>query len=114
MSEHKQRAVKAKATLEAKAKEYARQAIKINPEWSVVRIDDLNWQIKQKGRKEPWDRWYYGSVKGALLGVFQKALNEQPQNFLLAGNLITLATRIEACLDQLSDQKPRGGAHRTF
>ena len=78
MSEHKERAKKAKATLEAKAQQYASQTIKINDDWSIMRMDDLNWQIKQKGRKEPWDRWYYGSVKGALVGVFEKALNERP------------------------------------
>lgn len=103
MSKHKQRTLKTKATLEAKAKAYASQTIKINPEWSIVRVDDLNWQIRQKGRKEPWDRWFYGSVRSALVGVFEKALNEDPQTFLTRFGLVNLATRIEACIASLRD-----------
>lgn len=111
MSEHKQRAKKAKATLEAKAQNYRSQTIKINEDWSVIRLDDLNWQIKRKGQKEPWDRWYYGSVKGALYGVFEKALNEEPQKW--GHDLITLATRITACMEAMRASGPRGGAHRS-
>ena len=86
----KERAAKAKATLEAKAQNYKSQTIRINEDWSVVRVDDLNWQVKQKGRKEPWDRWYFGSVKCALYGVFEKALNEQPQKWLANRSVIDL------------------------
>lgn len=100
MSQPKDRALKAKATLEAKAKDFASQKIQINEDWSVIRLDELNWQVRQKGKKDPWDRWYYGSVKGALFGVFEKALNEQPHKWL-QGDLISLATRIQACLDRL-------------
>lgn len=107
----KERAAKAKVTKDAKKAVYADQTIRINNEWSVIRLDDLNWQIRQKGRKEPWDRWYYGSVKGALYGVFEKALNEEPHKW--GRDLITLATRITACLDALNDQKPRSGVHRS-
>ncbi len=98
----KDRVLKTKATLEAKAQAYKSQKIQVNPEWSIVRVDDLNWQIKQKGRKEPWDRWYFGTLRGALTGVFDKALNEEPQKFVLGGNnLVDLAERIQACLEML-------------
>jgi hypothetical protein len=83
----------------AKKAEHASQVIKINDEWSVVRLDFYNWQIKQKGKKEPWDRWYYSSVKTALYGVFEKALNEQPHKWLRS--LPELASKIQDCLDRL-------------
>jgi len=108
MSQPKDRALKAKATLKAKAKEYQDQAIRINEDWSVIRIDDLNWQIKYTGKSERikklgTDRWYFGSVRGALVGVFQVALNEDPKKFLMGDGegIVGLAERIQGCLDRL-------------
>lgn len=100
-------ALKTKATLEAKAKAYASQKIVINDEWSVIRADDLNWQIRYTGKSQAtkklgMDRWFFGSVRMALVFVFDKALDANPTHFMMGqGRLIDLAARIETCLARL-------------
>jgi hypothetical protein len=68
---------KIKATKHAKAQARAAQTIKIDDNWSIVRIDDLNWQIRHRRQRLPFDRWYFGTLRGAFLALPDKMLGEE-------------------------------------
>ena len=68
---------KIKATLKAKAEKFKSQTIKVDQNWSIVRADELNWQIRHKDQRAPYDRWFFGTLRGALLALPDKMLGEE-------------------------------------
>ena len=71
------RSEKIKATLKAKAEEFKSQTIKVDENWSIVRLDELNWQIRHKDQRAPYDKWFFGTLRGALLALPDKMLGEE-------------------------------------
>jgi hypothetical protein len=55
---------KIKATLKAKAEKFKSQTIKVDENWSIVRLDELNWQIRHKDQRAPYDKWFFGTLRG--------------------------------------------------
>src|SRR5215471_9333564 len=68
---------KIKATLKAKAEKFKSQTIKVDENWSIVRLDELNWQIRHKDQRAPYDKWFFGTLRGALLALPDKMLGEE-------------------------------------
>jgi hypothetical protein len=68
---------KIKATLKAKAEKFKSQTIKVDENWSVVRVDELNWQIRHKEQRAPFDRWFFGTLREAILCLPDKMLGEE-------------------------------------
>jgi len=68
---------KIKATLKAKAEKFRSQTIKVDETWSIVRADELNWQIRHKDQRAPYDKWFFGTLRGALLALPDKMLEEE-------------------------------------
>jgi hypothetical protein len=68
---------KIKATLKAKAEKFRSQTIKVDENWSIVRLDELNWQIRHKDQRAPYDKWFFGTLRGALLALPDKMLGEE-------------------------------------
>jgi len=68
---------KIKATLKAKAEKFKSQTIKVDENWSIVRRDELNWQIRHKTQREPFDRWFFGTLRDAILSLPDKMLGEE-------------------------------------
>ena len=71
---------KIKATKKAKAAARKAQTIKIDENWSIVRIDDLNWQIRHTKQRLPFDRWYFGTLRGAFLALPDKMIGEEAKD----------------------------------
>ena len=74
---HATKSEKIKATLKAKAEKFKSQTIKVDENWSIVRLDDLNWQIRHKDQRAPYDKWFFGTLRGALLALPDKMLGEE-------------------------------------
>jgi hypothetical protein len=68
---------KIKATKRAKAAAREAQIIKVDENWSIVRIDDLNWQIRHAKQRLPFDKWYFGTLRGAFLALPDKMIGEE-------------------------------------
>ena len=68
---------KIKATLKAKAEKFKSQTIKVDENWSIVRLDELNWQIRHKDQRAPYNKWFFGTLRGALLALPDKMLGEE-------------------------------------
>jgi len=68
---------KIKATLKAKAEKFRSQTIKVDENWSIVRLDELNWQIRHKDQRAPYDKWFFGTLRGALLALPEKMLGRE-------------------------------------
>jgi hypothetical protein len=68
---------KIKATLKAKAERFKSQTIKVDENWSIVRADELNWQIRHKDQRAPYDKWFFGTLRGALLALPDKMIGEE-------------------------------------
>ena len=75
--EHAIKSEKIKATLKAKAEKFRSQTIKVDENWSIVRRDELNWQIRHKTQREPFDRWFFGTLRDAILSLPDKMLGEE-------------------------------------
>jgi hypothetical protein len=73
---------KIKATLKAKAERFMSQTIKVDENWSIVRADELNWQIRHKDQRAPYDKWFFGTLRGALLALPDKMLGEEAKGTL--------------------------------
>jgi hypothetical protein len=71
---------KIKATLKAKAEKFKSQTIKVDENWSIVRLDELNWQIRHKDQRAPYDKWFFGTLRGALLALPDKMIGEEAKN----------------------------------
>jgi hypothetical protein len=71
---------KIKATLKAKAEKFKSQTITVDENWSVVRLDELNWQIRHKDQRAPYDKWFFGTLRGALLALPDKMIGEEAKN----------------------------------
>src|SRR5215831_6361320 len=71
---------KIKATLKAKAEKFRSQTIKVDENWSIVRLDELNWQIRHKDQRAPYDKWFFGTLRGALLALPDKMIGEEAKN----------------------------------
>src|SRR6516162_2232690 len=74
------KADKIKATLKAKAEKFKSQTIKVDENWSIVRLDELNWQIRHKDQRAPYDKWFFGTLRGALLALPDIATGEEAKN----------------------------------
>src|SRR5262249_61715768 len=68
---------KIKATLKAKAEKFRSQTIKVDENWSIVRLDELNWQIRHKNQRAPYDKWFFGTLRVALLALPDKMLGDE-------------------------------------
>jgi len=68
---------KIKATLKAKAEKFKSQTIKVDEDWSLVRVDELNWQIRHRDQRAPFDRWFFGTLRDAILSLPDKMLGEE-------------------------------------
>src|SRR6516225_1098870 len=77
---HATKSEKIKATLKAKAEKFRSQTIKVDKNWSVVRADELNWQIRRKDQRAPYDKWFFGTLRGALLALPDIATGEEAKN----------------------------------
>jgi hypothetical protein len=71
---------KIKATVKAKAEKFKSQTIKVDESWSIVRLDELNWQIRHKDQRAPYDKWFFGTLRGALLALPDIATGEEAKN----------------------------------
>jgi len=74
---HATKSEKIKATLKAKAEKFRSQTIKVDKNWSVVRADELNSQIRRKDQRAPYDKWFFGTLRGAILSLLDKMLEEE-------------------------------------
>ena len=74
---HATKSEKIKATLKAKAEKFKSQTIKLDENWSIVRLDELNWQIRHKDQRAPYNKWFFGTLRGALLALPDKMLGEE-------------------------------------
>jgi len=74
---HATKSEKIKATLKAKAEKFRSQTINVDENWSIVRLDELNWQIRHKDQRAPYDKWFFGTLRGALLALPDKMLGEE-------------------------------------
>jgi len=74
---HATKSEKIKTTLKAKAEKFRSQTIKVDENWSIVRADELNWQIRHKDQRAPYDKWFFGTLRGALLALPDKMLGEE-------------------------------------
>jgi hypothetical protein len=77
---HATKSEKIKATLKAKVEKFRSQTIKVDENWSIVRADELNWQIRHKHQRAPYDKWFFGTLRGALLALPDKMLGEEAKN----------------------------------
>ena len=77
---HATKSEKIKATLKAKAEKFKSQTIKVDENWSIVRLDELNWQIRHKDQRAPYDKWFFGTFCGALLALPDKMIGEEAKN----------------------------------
>ena len=66
---HATKSAKIKATLKANAEKFRSQTIKVDENWSIVRRNELNWQIRHKEQRAPYDKWFFGTLRGALLAL---------------------------------------------
>ena len=71
---------KIKATLKAKAEKFKSQTIKVDENWSIVQLDELNWQIRHKDQRAPYNKWFFGTLRGALLALPDKMLGEEAKD----------------------------------
>src|SRR5262245_62819702 len=71
---------KIKATLKAKAEKFRSQTINVDENWSIVRLDELNWQIRHKDQRAPYNKWFFGTLRGALLALPDTAIGEEAKN----------------------------------
>jgi hypothetical protein len=71
---------KIKATLKAKAEKFKSQTITVDENWSIVRLDELNWQIRHKDQRVPYDKWFFGTLRGALLALPDKMIGDEAKN----------------------------------
>jgi hypothetical protein len=74
---HATKSEKIKAALKAKAEKFKSQTIKVDENWSIVRLDQLNWQIRHKDQRAPYDKRFFGTLRGALLALPDKMLEEE-------------------------------------
>jgi len=74
---HATKSEKIKATLKAKAEQFRSQTITVDENWSIVRLDELNWQIRHKDQRAPYNKWSFGTLRGALLALPDKMLGEE-------------------------------------
>ena len=74
---HATKSEKIKATLRAKAEKFKSQTIKVDENWSIVRADELNWQIRHKDQRAPYNKWFFGTLRSALLALPDKMLGEE-------------------------------------
>lgn len=63
--ERTRRALETRAENQAK---WSRQRIEIDDQFSIVRFDELNWQIQKDGKPFPREN-YYGTLHGAFRGL---------------------------------------------
>jgi hypothetical protein len=77
---HATKSEKIKATLRAKAEKFKSQTIKVDENWSIVRADELNWQIRHKDQGAPYNKWFFGTLRGALLALPDIATGEEAKN----------------------------------
>jgi hypothetical protein len=77
---HATKSAKIRATLKAKAEKFRSQTITVDETWSIVRADELNWQIRHKDQQAPYDKWFFGTLRGALLALPDIATGEEARN----------------------------------
>jgi hypothetical protein len=78
----KNKSDKIKAAILARKQKFAAQTIQIDKDWSIIRLDEMNYQIKNRKRKEPFNRWYYGTLYAAFMALPGKMLAEEAKNSL--------------------------------
>lgn len=64
------------------AAQYARQVIKIDDNWIVRRIDELNWGIERIIKGKPVFQGYYGTIIAAFKALPAKILSDEAKTSL--------------------------------
>ena len=60
---------KALETKAANREKWDNQTIVIDETWSIVRVDELNWQIRHKDRKEPYESLVFWDSPWRVSGI---------------------------------------------
>ena len=102
---HATKSEKIKATLKAKAEKFRSQTIKVDENWSIVRRDELNWQIRNKTQREPFDRWFFGTLRDAILSLPDKMLGEEAK-----GTIDDVRRCYRGFCEAVLNALPEGGA----
>ena len=95
---------KIKATLKAKAEKFKSQTIKVDENWSIVRADERNWQIRHKDQRAPYDKWFFGTLRGALLALPDKMRGEEEAKNAIADVARCYRGFCEAVLNALPER----------
>ena len=101
---HATKSEKIKATLKAKAEKFKSQTIRVDENWSIVRLDELNWQIRHKDQKAPYDKWFFGTLRGALLALPDKMRGEEEAKNAIADVARCYRGFCEAVLNALPER----------
>lgn len=90
------RLTKARETRTANAAKFAAQTVNIDKDWKIVRTDEMNWEIRHKGRFQG----YYGSLRAALRALPVKMLDDEARASLAAieANFLIILHKIDAAL----------------
>jgi hypothetical protein len=72
------RSEKMQETKARKAAEYDAQTVRIDENWKIIRVDELNWEIQFKGKF----KGYYPTISSALKALPAKMLSETARNSL--------------------------------
>jgi len=72
------RSQKIAATKAARAAQFRSQAIRVDENWRIVRVDALNWQIQYKGKS----RGYFGDLCNAFKALPRNMLRESAKGTL--------------------------------
>jgi len=100
---HATKSDKIKATLKAKAEKFKSQTINVDENWSIVRRDELNWQIRHKDQRAPYDKWFFGTLRSALLALPDKMLGEEAK-----GTIDDVRRRHEGICEAVLNALPEG------
>ena len=69
---------KIKATKAEMRARFDAQTVTIDENWSILRADELNWEIRYKGKFQG----FYGSIGGAIRALPAKMLSEDAKGTL--------------------------------
>jgi hypothetical protein len=102
---HATKSEKIKATLKAKAEKFKSPTIKVDENWSIVRLDELNWQIRYKDQRAPYDKWFFGTLRAAILSLPDKMLGEEAK-----GTIDDVRRRYRGFCEAVLNALPEGSA----
>lgn len=88
----------------AKAERFATQTIPIDQDWEIVRADELNWEIRHKGKF----RGYYGTIASAFQALQGKMIGAEAKNSIteVLRSQRAISERIEDAISELTHTSP--------